>query len=111
MTVKYTCVTYFQHFEVPDGSGVNHDVATGAIRSDASAADVLSALSAVLNPNNVNPALPFTDNVAVDQHGNSYTITFQGAYPHMAIASVDTSALAGSVQVATRLDGIDYYNV
>src|SRR5262249_5129064 len=62
---------------------------TAAIPFDASAADVLATLSAILNPNNTNPALPFTDNVAVSRHGNVYHILLQGQYRRLMLLPTD----------------------
>ena len=85
---------------------------TGSIPVTATAADLLAALSTVLNPNNVNPALPFTDNVAVEKHGSTFTITYQGSMKTQSIAYIDTSGITnGHVTVANRASGIDYYNV
>src|SRR5262249_35172936 len=70
--------SYVLHFVLPNSQGELQDVATGAIAVSASAGDVLSALSAALNPNNVNPALPFTDNVGVVKHGPSLPTPVRG---------------------------------
>ena len=103
--------SYVLHFVVANAQGVLQDVHTGGIAWDASAADVLSALSAALNPNNVNPALPYTDNVGVEKHGTTLTLYFRGSAAQQRIAYIDTSALDGTAAVATRLAGIDYTNV
>ena len=81
-----------------------------ASRSTASVADMISALSAVLNPNNINPALPFTDNVAVRKHGTIFTITFRAPSRQVDRVSpvLDPSH---PVTIATRVSGIDYYGV
>ena len=103
--------TYVLHFVLPNSQGVLQDVHTGGIRWNASAADVFSALSSVLNPNNTNPALPFTDNVAVELHNGVYTITFRGSMRAESIAYIDLSGLTGTATVLTRMSGIDYYDV
>ena len=72
--------SYLIHFVLANSQGELQDYATGLIGPNDSAAKVLAALSAILNPNNTNPALPFTDNVAVELHGTTYTVTFRGAY-------------------------------
>ena len=87
--------SFVLHFVLPDSQGVLQDVATGAIPVGASAEDLFTALNAVLNPNNVNPALPFTDNVAVEKHGTIFTITYQGSMRKQSIAYIDTSAVDG----------------
>ena len=103
---------YTLHFVLTSPTGELQDVHTGRIAFDASEADLLSALSAVLNRNNVNPALPFTDNVGVQKHGTSYTITFRGAMRDRKIEYVDLSQLTGgTATISTRLAGIDYYGV
>ena len=72
--------TYALHFVITNAQGVVEDIHTGQIEVGASAAAVLAALDAVLNPNNANPALPYTDNVAVEQHGSTFTLVFRGAF-------------------------------
>jgi len=69
--------------------------------------------SAILNPSNTNPALPFTDNVAVSRHGNTYHILLQGAYRRLVLlpADVDSAQLQGTAQLATRVNGLNYYDV
>ncbi|HVP74739.1 MAG TPA: hypothetical protein VMS63_01865, partial [Gaiellaceae bacterium] len=103
--------SFVLHYVLPDSQGILQDVATGAIPVGASAEDLFTALNAVLNPNNINPALPFTDNVMVEKHGTTFTITYQGSMRTMRIAYVDTSAIHGSIDVETRASGIDYANV
>jgi Ca2+-binding RTX toxin-like protein len=98
--------SYIIHFVLANSQGALQDFATGPIQGNASAADVLAALSAILNPNNTNPALPFTNNVTVEKHGTSFTITFQGAAAGIRIAYV-----TGAATIATRTSGIDYYGV
>ena len=104
--------TFVLHYVLPNSQGVLQDYMTGSIPVTATAADLLAALSTVLNPNNVNPALPFTDNVAVEKHGTTFTITYQGSMKTQSIAYIDTSGItSGQVAVANRASGIDYYNV
>ena len=50
-----------------------------------------------------NPALPFTDNVAVSQHGNVFEIVFQGAFADLEIFDIDTSNLEGDARRAARV--------
>src|SRR5581483_10522845 len=85
---------------------------------------VLAALSAILNPNNSNPSLPFTDNVSVEQHGSAYTFIFRGAFAGVQIAYLE-SHFTGSqcvngvcnvlptsaASLTTPTGGIVYYNV
>ena len=60
----------------------------------------------VLNPNNVNPALPLTDNVAVTKYGTTYTVYFQGGFADARIGYVDTtcSTLPVTAYQAARRD-------
>ena len=71
----------------------------------------VAAISEVLNPNNENPALPFTFNVAVSRHDNVYHITFQGAHQNLAVDHIETDNLIGTVDFDTRINGINYYAV
>jgi Ca2+-binding RTX toxin-like protein len=99
---------------------------TAPIAWNATALDLFKALSPILNPNGAsrdidpafdaatrNPSRPFTDNVAVAKHGNHFLITFRGAFEHLAVeaANIDTTELDGSVALALRVDGINYYGV
>ena len=70
---------------------------TAPIAYNATEADVLAAVSAILNPNNTNPALPFTDNVAVRRYGTVYQLLFRGEDAATTIGWVDTSALTGTL--------------
>jgi Ca2+-binding RTX toxin-like protein len=101
--------TFVLHFVRPDSNGVLQDAHTAAIGFGASAAEVLGAISAALNPNNVNPALPFTDNVQVTRHGNVLHVLLQGEDRFRAIRWVEVSG--GTVELATRQSGINYYGV
>ena len=72
---------------------------------------MLAAVSAILNPNNTDPTMPFTDNVTVRRFGNVYQLLFRGEDTATTIAWVDTSALTGTLALATRVNGINYYGV
>src|SRR6185437_7882812 len=48
----------------------------------------------------------FTDNVAVELHGSTYTVIFRGAYAGISIAYI-----TGAATLTTRMSGIDYYGV
>ncbi|MFL6014724.1 MAG: beta strand repeat-containing protein, partial [Gaiellaceae bacterium] len=125
LTVGATGGTFVLHFLRPNRDGSLQDVATAPIDFDATADDLLfplncpagtlvctlGPLSAALNPNNSNPALPFTDNVWVTKHGNVLTFFFQGEDRRRGIAYVDVSNLQGTAKLATRVNGIDYYGV
>ena len=83
---------------------------TDPIAFDASADDLLNALSPILNPNNSRDDLPHTRNVAVQRHGNVFFITFQGEYKDLSIdaADIDLSNLNGNIALETRVNGINY---
>ena len=86
---------------------------TAAIDFDATADEVLAALSVLLNPNNSNPAKPFTDNVAVSRHGSVYHIRLQGEHRHLHIqeGDLDLTQLTGTATLVQQMDGIAYYGV
>src|SRR5207248_8983797 len=96
ITVNASGGTYVLHFVLPNGGGVPQDISTGPIAYNASAADLLSALDAIMNPNNVNPNLPFTFNVGVEQHGGVYYITYLGQDQLGSIGYIDTRNLNGT---------------
>ena len=79
---------------------------------DASAEDLQAALQLLFDPNNTDPDLPHTHNVAVTRIGNVFLIFFQGALAgpdvHPVITSVNRTD--GTITVATRTQGINYYN-
>ena len=83
------------------------------INFDATAAELALALEPVLNPNNGNDALPFTNNFRVSKFGNVFHLIFQGEHRHLLIdpADIDTTNLTGSVALDHRLAGISYYGV
>lgn len=75
---------------------------------------LLRALMAVLDPNNENPDLPHTRNVAVEKHGDDFHIIFQGAHKTVAIDRADIvvdSDFDGTMLVDRRVKGINYYGV
>ncbi|HAM72034.1 MAG TPA: hypothetical protein DCM86_10360, partial [Verrucomicrobiales bacterium] len=95
------------------GSG---SVTTHAIPYDVSAAELLRYLDPILNPNNSSGGLPHTRNVAVQRIGNVLILSFQGEESGVRVQGVDVSRLtlgngAGGVDVATRMDGINYYGI
>jgi Ca2+-binding RTX toxin-like protein/phage tail sheath gpL-like len=111
ITVNADSGTFRIHFMIEDEEGIMQDIITDDIAFDASADDMLEALSKVLNPNNINPALPFTYNVAVSKHDNVYHITFRGEHRSLAIDHIDSTDLVGTLELDTRIDGINYYAV
>jgi hypothetical protein len=84
---------------------------TVPILYNADADALLAALNPILNPNNSNPALPHTDNVAVEKYENVFHIIFRGEFADLVIdpVDIDTSLLVGKLAVATRINGINYY--
>ena len=85
---------------------------TVAIDADASAEQLARALEPILNPNNGNLALPFTNNVRVSKFGNVFHITFQGDHRHLWIDPENIDATGDvAIELADRVDGISYYGV
>jgi Ca2+-binding RTX toxin-like protein len=93
---------------------------TVTVPYDATADELRRLLNPVLNPNGSNiddldleSALPYTDNVAVYQYGDDYVIVFQGEYTFLKIKAedIDTTDLDGTVKLATRVNGINYYTI
>ncbi len=111
LNVTATGGSYVLDFVLPNSQGILQDYKTAPIHCNATGADLYAAISAVLNPNDSNPNLPFTYNVAIAQHSTSYQITFQGAYTSLSIASIDTSKLGGTATISTQESGIQYYGV
>ena len=112
LTLAATGGTYRLHFVRRDPvTGILRDYVTAPIAYNASEADVLAAVSAIMNPNNANPLLPHTGNVTVRRYGNVYRFLFRGEDEATTIGWVDASALTGTLALATRMDGINYYGV
>ena len=85
---------------------------TAAIAWNASAADVQAALDPILNPNNTDNSKPYTRNVVVTKVGDVFTIAYQGQHSTKSVVAVNTSQLTGgSIEVATRTSGINYYGI
>jgi hypothetical protein len=86
---------------------------TAQIAYDASVQDIFNALDPILNPNNTNPALPYTDNFRVVKLGDDFHIYFQGAYSDFRLNSidVDVSNLEGTASLVVRGPSVSYYNV
>ena len=81
---------------------------------DASAEEILAALQLIADPSNTDPDLPHTRNVAVTKIGHVYIIYFQGARVGTDARPTVELLVGGTAKpeaVATRLDGINYYNV
>ncbi|MDC1390640.1 hypothetical protein N8342_12505, partial [Acidimicrobiales bacterium] len=70
-------------------------------------------LEDIVNPNNSNDALPFTNNLSIRKHGNVLHFIFQGAHRHLTInpADIDTTNLVGTVTLDDRNAGINYYEI
>ena len=62
---------------------------TITVNTTDTAAQLQAALSLILNPNNSNPNLPYTNNVAVSRFGNVFMITFQGEHRAYAITAAN----------------------
>ena len=83
------------------------------IHHDVTAESLKLMLDPILNPNNSQPDKPNTNNVAVRRIGNLIQLEFRGEYRDYAIdeADIDAGALHGTLQLQTRMDGIDYFQV
>ena len=77
-------------------------VTTPALPYNISAAELDKYLDPILNPNNTNPGLPYTDNFAVRKVGNDYILTFQGEHANLSIHELDTREL-GTTALRTTL--------
>ncbi|MFC1533492.1 hypothetical protein ACFL7M_09040, partial [Thermodesulfobacteriota bacterium] len=84
---------------------------TESISSDAPAGVILEKLSKVLDPNNSYDDRPHTRNVAVTRIGNVIEIIFQGQHGDLSILTDDILAAGCTVHLATRVDGINYYEI
>ena len=101
---------------VPTISASLESVSTVPLAFDISAEDLSLALDPILNPNNSDGGLPHTKNFSVTAIGNVYLITFDGSHRGSRVSGVNTANLvdgadAGTIDVATRLSGINYYGV
>ena len=88
-----------------DSVSINESV---QIAHDATAAEVQSSLSTVLDPNNDNEGLPHTNNIDVFASGDAYILIPQGQFRegNLAITSSDNKS-----RIATRKDGIHYREI
>ena len=113
LTLAATGGTYRLHFVRRDPvTGILRDYITAPIAYDASEADVLAAVSAILNPNNVNPALPHTDNVTVRRYGNVYPVPVPRRGRRRRRSTGSTRARSPARSRSPRAsDGINYYGV
>ena len=112
LTVTATGGDYRLHFLRPNTDGVLQDLTTGPIAWNATAAELEAAISLVLDPNNAFGFRPHTDNIAVTKRGADYLLSFQGEERFHGIAYLDASGLTGGgVMLATRVNGINYYDV
>ena len=70
-------------------------------------------LETILNPNNSNAALPFTNNFRVSKHDNVFHITFQGDHRHLVLEAANvTDNLDGTIHLdQDRLAGVSYYGI
>ena len=79
---------------------------------NASADDLLAGLAPILDPNNSDASLPHTRNVAITKIGNVFTLFFQGALAGKAAPAISlVNQTNGSLSLARRVNGIDYYGV
>ncbi len=78
---------------------------------DSDAAALTALLEPVLNPNNAFLNKPHTDNFSVAEFDGTLHIMFRGEHAHAALEVVDIANLVGSLELVTRVDGINYYDV
>ncbi len=92
---------------------INGQITTGAIRHDATADELRRAIQAAFAGTDPFRAVLF--DVTVDRYGSVYAIGFQGALralnggPGADLLHANTSLLTGTVAIADRMDGINYY--
>jgi len=86
---------------------------TGTLAYDVTVEELTAALEPILNPNNSNPALPYTDNFSITQHAGVFHIAFRGEHSGLMIDRTDINPWLpdGSISLALRVDGVNYYNV
>ncbi len=85
---------------------------TDEISVQATESEFLQILQPILDPDNSDPTKSYTRNVSVSRHGDRFVITFRGAHGGDGIQAVDSSLLsAGAVRLASRRDGINYFDI
>ena len=118
LTVDATGGTFVLHFLRPErrrhARGRRHRRRSPWTHADAGSTLAWPAISAAcLNPNNASTRLlPHTDNVRVTKHGNVFLLAFQGEdrFRVDRLRRRERASPARS-QLATRVDGINYYGV
>ena len=89
------------------------DEQTVTVPFDATADDLLTLISPILNPNNIDLSLPHTRNVQVFKFNNVFHIVFQGEHSGFALTldDVGSALTGGTVTLDTRTEGINYYEI
>ena len=73
-----------------------------------------NALEPILNPNNIDRAMPFTDNFNIEIIGDRFLITFKAEHRDLAINGVDINVnelRGGTVNLETYRSGVSYLNL
>ena len=92
-------------------SGTKGYVTTAELAYDITAEELAKYLDPILNPRNSNDRVSHTRNFSIHQVGDVFLITLKGEHRDSRVAEVDTSGLDGTVDVATRTHGINYYGI
>ncbi|MCH2123012.1 MAG: hypothetical protein MK136_17440, partial [Pirellulaceae bacterium] len=83
------------------------------VSSDATEVEVFDVLTPVLNPNNLAPNLPHTNNFNVARHDNVLQLTFQGEHRNYRLdcaTDIAPAAVLDKIACNTRLEGVNYYS-
>ncbi|MDG1365231.1 MAG: FlgD immunoglobulin-like domain containing protein [Akkermansiaceae bacterium] len=91
--------------------GAKGYVTTAELAYDITAEELAKYLDPILNPRNSNDRVSHTRNFSIHQVGDVFLITLKGEHRDSRVAEVDTSGLDGTVDVATRTHGINYYGI
>jgi Ca2+-binding RTX toxin-like protein len=91
--------------------GAKGYVTTAELAYDITAEELAKYLDPILNPKNSNDHHSHTRNFSIHQVGDVFLITLKGEHRDSRVAAVDASGLDGTVDVATRRHGINYYGI
>ncbi|MDE0810591.1 MAG: hypothetical protein OSB69_14905, partial [Alphaproteobacteria bacterium] len=105
-TINATSGTFKLKFLGAEGS-----VTTAELAYDITAEELAKYLDPILNSRNSNSRLSHTRNFSIHQVGDVFLITLKGEHRDSRLAAVDTLGLDGTIDVATRTHGINYYGI
>ena len=91
--------------------GAEGYVTTAELAYDITAEELAKYLDPILNSRNSNSRLSHTRNFSIHQVGDVFLITLKGEHRDSRLAAVDTLGLDGTIDVATRTHGINYYGI